>query len=95
MKSRIAVDALHNAVGRRGDVAAWVQPSHGNRLFATYCRSRWSAPVHGHGGLESQFDSCVTIRRVGLTTEEGCVTFDLDQVEALGRRSPSQAVPRC
>ncbi len=26
----------------------------------------------------------VTIRRVGLTTEEGCVTFDLDQVEALG-----------
>ncbi len=40
--------------------------------------------MHRHGGLESQFDSSVTVRRVGLTTEEGCVSFDLDHVEALG-----------
>ncbi len=40
--------------------------------------------MHGHGGLESQLDWYVTIRRVGLTMEEGCVTVDLDQVEALG-----------
>jgi hypothetical protein len=38
-------------------------------------------PMHGHGGVESQGDRCITVHRVGLTSEKGCVTFDLDQVE--------------
>ena len=38
-------------------------------------------PVHGHGGLESQVDRRVTVQRLGLTSQKGCVTFDFDQVE--------------
>lgn len=72
--------------GPLGDVA--MSPPGCSRHTGTGCSrhiaARDGAPRHGHGGLESQFDSCVTIRRVGLTTEEGCVTFDLYQVEALG-----------
>ena len=37
--------------------------------------------MHGHDGLDGRSDRGVAVQRVGLTREEGCVAFDLDQVE--------------
>ena len=63
---------------------AWVQPSHGHRFFATYSPLEMERPVHGHGGLESQGNRCVTVQSCQPAGEKGCVALDLDQLEAGG-----------
>src|SRR3954447_17116977 len=40
--------------------------------------------VHADGGLGGRRDRNVAVQRAGLTREEGCIAFDLDQVEAGG-----------
>ena len=75
---------------------AWVQAAARAQVGRDVLPLDVERPVHGHGRLERQGDRCVTVQRVGLAGEEGCVTFDLDQLEAGARhRSPSPAAGRC
>ena len=65
-------------------LSAWVQPSHGHRLVATYRRSMWNARCMATAACVVAATVAVAVQRVGLAGEERRVALDLDQVEAGG-----------